>query len=98
MLEPWVGKTRHRVSERACGWAQGVFGLGYGAFMAIDFAMLMDVLPNKHDAAKVIMCAAHPHQQCGMHAADPHQQCRMHLIPTSSVECIFKFLLVQSCK
>jgi len=29
-----------------------LFGLGYGTFLAIDFALVMDVLPNKEDAAK----------------------------------------------
>jgi MFS family permease len=29
-----------------------VFGLGYGAYVSVDWALGTDVLPNKHDAAK----------------------------------------------
>ena len=28
------------------------FGLGYGAFLAADFALVIDVLPSKEDTAK----------------------------------------------
>lgn len=30
----------------------GVFGLGYGVFMAVDFAMVLDVLPDESTRAK----------------------------------------------
>ncbi|KAI9202632.1 uncharacterized protein BJ171DRAFT_559034 [Polychytrium aggregatum] len=32
----------------------GIFGLGYGPFLSVEFAMLMDVLPSKDDAARDI--------------------------------------------
>ncbi|TPX64233.1 hypothetical protein SpCBS45565_g06057 [Spizellomyces sp. 'palustris'] len=32
--------------------ASSIFGVGYGPFISVEFAMLIDVLPNEQDAAK----------------------------------------------
>ncbi|KAI8925498.1 major facilitator superfamily domain-containing protein [Entophlyctis helioformis] len=40
---------------RDFGWVLAVsalFGIGFGPFISVEFAMLMDVLPNAHDAAR----------------------------------------------
>lgn len=32
--------------------ASSIFGIGYGPFISVEFAMLMDVLPSETDVAK----------------------------------------------
>ncbi|WP_390624079.1 hypothetical protein [Fodinicola feengrottensis] len=43
------------------GWfyvVEAIMGLGFGIYVAVDTALVIDVLPSKHDAAKdLVSCA-----------------------------------------